>query len=175
MGPAGASAAAVALAAALAVAGARGATAEPLPPAPACTNAGTQAAVYATELGGMSHRAIMITLTNTSTLSCEVGGYPRPQMLDAGHRLILPQSVRNGPTYFSDDPGVHTIRLSPGDRVSALLVWGDLDGATTAKPSYLAIGVPGTDISHSVPWTPDAVANGDLNVTALARHIPIDH
>lgn len=52
---------------------------------------------------------------------------------------------------------------------------GNLDDGTTAHPSHLQIGVPGTDISQTVAWAPEAVANGDLNVTAFARHIPIDH
>jgi hypothetical protein len=155
--------------------GTRAAAAEPPAPAATCTNAGTRAQVYDTDLGGMSHRAIMIALTNTSMLSCDVRGYPALRMLDAGHHAITPQSVRNGATYFSGDPGVRRIRLSPGEGVSALLVWGNLDGATTARPSFLEVGVPGTGISQVVAWSPDAVANGDLNVTALARHIPIEH
>ena len=99
-------------------------------------------------------------------------GYTGLGLQNARHRVVRSRT-HWGPTYFAPDPGRHLIVLSPGETASTSIgfVYG---GRRKAHASYLEVTPPGA-YDHAVITIPDGVgtiSNGNLYVTAMARHTP---
>lgn len=141
--------------------------------ATSCTISNLQARMYDAGLLGLGNEGRMLTLTNTSTHTCQVTGYPGLRMEDSAHQA-LPTSVRQGPTYFNDDPGPSIVELSPGERASAVVAWGTPVGNADVTPAYLRVSLAtAPDAFVRVAFQPVNVTNGNLTVTALAAHTPL--
>jgi hypothetical protein len=141
--------------------------------APSCAISEMQAQMYDAGLLALGNHGLMLTLTNVSTHTCQVNGYPSLRMEDSAHR-VLRTDVHEGATYFNDDPGPRVVELSPGERASAVLAWGAPDGVSDVRPAYLRIYLAegATDFLR-VAFQPGNVTNAKLTVTALAAHTPL--
>ena len=141
--------------------------------AASCTISDMQARMYDAGLLGLGNQGLMLTLTNNATHTCQVTGYPVLRMEDSAHR-VLPTSVRQGPTFFNEDPGPSVVELSPGERASAVVAWGTPPGGTDVQPAYLRVSL--TDSAGAFlrgPFQQTNVTSGRLSVTALAAHTPL--
>jgi hypothetical protein len=115
-----------------------------------------------------------VTLTNVSGDSCLVDGYPRLELRDAAGRPLYTRT-RRGPTYFDRDPGRHLIVLSPGETASADIGFGVAgDPSNSVLATYLEGTPPGAHHHFvlRIPGGATLVFEGQLDVTALARHTP---
>jgi Protein of unknown function (DUF4232) len=141
--------------------------------AASCTISDMQAQMYDAGLLGLGNEGLMLTLTNTTTRTCQVTGYPGLRMEDSAHQ-VLPTSVREGSTFFNDDPGPSVVELSPGERASAVVAWGNPPGGADVQPAFLRISLADSAGAFvRVPFEQLNVTNGRLNVTALAAHTPL--
>ncbi|MFC5722309.1 DUF4232 domain-containing protein [Streptomyces gamaensis] len=120
---------------------------------------------------GMSHQGTLLRLTNASSHSCALRGYPGLQLEDAGHRPLT-TNTHWGSTYFAPDPGKKTLILGPGRSVEADLVWAHADAPVMVEATYLEITPPASTSHLTVPFQ-QIVTNGDLSVTALAYRIDV--
>lgn len=102
---------------------------------------------------------VTIALRNTGDEACRVAGYPRltaSGVAADGRRGRLAVRVVHGPIYERADPGVHVVRLEPGE--SAVFHVGtatayDVGGASIAR---LSVGVAGRPGAWVVPVHLDA-------------------
>ncbi|WP_285634223.1 DUF4232 domain-containing protein [Actinoallomurus iriomotensis] len=138
--------------------------------APACLKNQLEARLYDAGLVGAGNAGTMVTITNTSTTTCEISGYVVPEMQNPDYP-DLPTYPQNGSTYFNDDPGVHPVRLSPGERASCVMAWGNGDSSDGVLPKTLWLWLPSdTDQYLTVPFAPGYVRAGRITVSALAAH-----
>jgi hypothetical protein len=141
--------------------------------APACLKDQLQAQLYDAGLIGAGNAGTMVTLTNTSTTTCEISGYVTPEMQNPDDP-DLPTYAQTGSTYFNEDPGVHPVELSPGERASCVMAWGNGDSSDGVQPKTLWLWLPSdTDHYLTVPFTPGYVRAGRITVSALAAHTPL--
>lgn len=158
-----------------ALAGTAGSAAAATAAVPRCLEGSVATGLYGYETGnydGKGQGGFILTLTNTGGGACSVNGYSGLGLQNARHRVVRSRT-HWGPTYFASDPGPHLIVLSPGETASASIgfVYG---GRRKAHASYLEVTPPGA-YDHAVITIPDGVgtiSNGDLYVTAMARHTP---
>jgi hypothetical protein len=142
---------------------------------PRCRAGSLATGLYGYETGnydGKGQGGFILTLTNTSGGACSVNGYTGLGLQNARHRAVRSRT-HWGPTYFAPDPGRHLIVLSPGETASASIgfVYGS---RRTVRASYLEITPPNA-YDHAMVSIPDGVgtiSNGNLYVTAMARHTP---
>ena len=166
---------AVALAGTAGTAGSAGSAATATAAVPRCLEGSLATGLYGYETGnydGKGQGGFILTLTNTGGGACSVNGYTGLGLQNARHRVVRSRT-HWGPTYFAPDPGRHLIVLSPGETASTSigLVYG---GRRKAHASYLEVTPPGA-YDHAVITIPDGVgtiSNGNLYVTAMARHTP---
>jgi len=142
--------------------------------APRCYTQNLAAGLHGFQ-AGLGNRGFIVTLTNTGSTSCSLSGYPGLGLQDARHRA-LPSHTSRGGTYFDPDPGRSLIVLSPGETVSADLAYAAADGlaAHTVTATYLEVTPPGASLHRTVriPGAPVFIEDGNLHVTAVARHTP---
>jgi len=136
---------------------------------PRCHKGKLVAGLYGHE-NASDQGGFILTLTSDSQQSCSLDGYPGLGLQDAS-RQALTSHVHWGSTVFAPDPGRRLIVLSPGETLSASISFG----YTSKYPLhavYLEVTPPGA-YRHLVIAIPDGTgngSNGDLYVTALARH-----
>ncbi|MEV6172348.1 DUF4232 domain-containing protein [Streptomyces sp. NPDC051954] len=96
-----------------------------------------------------------IVLTNTSSRTCTVRGYPGAAFIDASGKQLGPDPVRS-----SDSPT--TVTLKPGSSAWAGLTYSnpEISGARTATPADLLVTPPDERDSLKVAWTSGEVPVG---------------
>ncbi|WP_329246048.1 DUF4232 domain-containing protein [Actinoallomurus sp. NBC_01490] len=141
---------------------------------PACETSHTQVNLHESGFAAAGNTGLVLTLTNASDHTCRVDGYPGLVMEDSQHRA-LPTNVTEGSTYITPDPGTTDIDLAPGERASAFVGWSTPEGTSDVTPSYLRVSLPGGTGYLRAPFQPANVTNGNLGVTALARHTPVPY
>lgn len=138
---------------------------------PRCLTSKLSGALHGQQVG-LGNRGMILTLTNNSNASCSVDGYAGLGLEDASHK-VLTSHTHWGGTYFDNDPGKHLIVLSPGETVSADMAFSDGTGTPQGvTATYLEV-TPPNDFKHltiKFPGGPADVFNGNLFVTAFARH-----
>lgn len=113
---------------------------------------------------GAGQRNFPIVLTNTSSRSCTVYGFPGAAFADAAGRQLGPDPER-GP----ESPA--RVTLAPGGHAWAGLSYSnpELSGAPTATPAALMVTPPDEREPLRVPWTAGAVpvggAEGEVTLT----------
>lgn len=123
---------------------------------------------------GLGNRGFILTLTNTSSGSCSLDGYPGLGLENAAHKQLTERTLHTS-TYFDRDPGRSAIMLSPGENASADVSFSSGEGpASSAAATYLEIRPPDARLHFTVkiPDAPVHIFSGTLHVTALARHTP---
>lgn len=121
---------------------------------------------------GLGNRGFILTLTNTGNSSCTLDGYPGLGLEDSSHH-VLPSHTHWGGTYFDSDPGPAVIVLSPGETASADLAYGAGNGTSSdSVASYLQVTPPNafSYLTVAIPGAPVRIFDGNLFVTAMARH-----
>jgi hypothetical protein len=105
---------------------------------------------------GAGQRNFPIVLTNTSSRTCTVYGYPGAAFVDADGRQLGPDPKRS--------PGFTptTVTLAPGGTAWAGLSFASpqTSGARTATPAALLVTPPDERTSLKVPWTAGEVPVG---------------
>ena len=113
---------------------------------------GTQIAVSAGQSDGAAgHIGARVVLTNTSTRSCTLYGFPGVAGLDAAGKQQV-QAKRVTSAYFGTATA-KTVLLAPGGKASALVGGVDVpSGSATSCPTYpkLLVTPPGTRASSTV-------------------------
>ena len=140
---------------------------------PACTISALSAQLYDAGLAAGAHKGTMLTLTNVSKSTCTVTGYVGPEMVNPAYP-DEPTYPQNGSTYFNQDPGVHPVELSPGERASSVLAWTKGNASNGVLPKTLWIWINTEDEPLTVPFAPGYVQGGNIAVSALAAHTPLN-
>ncbi|MFD8565895.1 DUF4232 domain-containing protein [Streptomyces sp. NPDC059639] len=122
-----------------------------------------------TEQAGMNHAGTFLKVTNTGDTTCALSGYAGIALEGSGHTALTTQP-EHGDTYFTKDPGNHTVSLQAGDSAYADLVWTHT-GADTAAAHYLQMSPTGSNSHSVVPFKQD-VDNGRLTLTAWSDTPP---
>ncbi|GAA3098399.1 DUF4232 domain-containing protein [Streptomyces echinatus] len=167
---------AVATAAGLGIAGAGVARAGgAAAPAPTCSVSGLTASFGETLAGGMNHQGVVLKLKNTGTRTCLLRGYPGLGLENASHRTLT-SHTHWGDTWYARSPAKTTLTLRKGQSVEAVIAWTHANTGTSGAvhASYLQVTPPAAT-SHKTLKFPEWVDHGDLQVTALAYHIPVTH
>lgn len=110
-----------------------------------------------------------MTLTNTSSRTCTVYGYPGLQLIGAGGAKI-PTDTHRGPTFFTKDPGPHLIVLQHGQSAWSGLETLDVEGpgeSCDTQTTSLAIIPPDETTSLTVPYNVRPCQHGRIDETAL--------
>ena len=118
---------------------------------------------------GAGNRYESITLTNTSSLTCDLYGFPGMQMYDAANQP-LPTKVVWGGGFFDQQPGPTEVILVPGAKASFELHWEVIEvGSETSCPTsdHVAITPPDAFTSITVPLPLNACGGGELDVSAV--------
>ncbi|WP_409467674.1 DUF4232 domain-containing protein [Streptomyces sp. HC307] len=101
---------------------------------------------------GAGQRNFPIVLTNTSSRTCTLYGYPGAAFVDASGRQLGPDPQR--------EPGSPaTVTLAPGDSAWAGLSYAspEISGARTAEPASLLVTPPDERDPLTVKWTAEEV------------------
>ncbi|SDF94035.1 DUF4232 domain-containing protein [Streptomyces griseoaurantiacus] len=140
---------------------------------PTCSPAALKTTFGRHLTGGMNHAGVVLTFRNLSGTTCALRGFPGVGLEDAAHRA-LPTHTHRGDTWYAGDPGTKTLLLKDGEAAEAILAWTHVDAGTSeaVHASYLEITPPAATTHRTLAF-PEWVDNGDLHVTALARHIDV--
>ena len=118
---------------------------------------------------GAGNRYEPITLTNTSSRTCDLYGFPGMQMYDAANQP-LPTKVVWGGGFMTLQPGPSEVVLAPGAVASFLMHWEVIPvGSETSCPTsdHVALTPPDAFTSITVPLHLDACGGGELDVSAV--------
>ena len=118
---------------------------------------------------GLGNRYQTITLTNTTSRTCDLYGFPGMQMYDAANQPLPTKVVRDG-GFMTQQPGPSEVVLAPGAVASFLLHWEVIPvGAETTCPTsdHVVITPPDSFTSITVPLHADACGGGELDVSAV--------
>jgi uncharacterized protein DUF4232 len=116
------------------------------------------------------HTGLTLQLTNSSRQTCALDGYPGLRLLDS-RRQVLHTVTHRGSTWYADDPGRKLVDLAPGQAAQTGLGWTHADSRAVSA-SYLEVTPPGSTTHLTVSFR-QLVDGGDLDVTALARTVPL--
>ena len=151
-------------------AGTSGATA-----APTCSASALKATFGEQLGGGMNHEGVVIRLRNLSGRTCALRGYPGLGLENSRHKALT-SHTHWGDTWYAKDPGRKTLTLKDGESAEAVVAWTHANTGTSGAvhAAYLEI-TPPASTQHKTLAFPEWVDHGDLSVTALARHITVNH
>lgn len=119
---------------------------------------------------GGGNRYAVLTLTNRSSRSCPVTGFPGLQLLDSSRRPLPTNVVRD------QQQPAQTVQLAPGAAAFTMLHWGlvagDGEPQTTqceAAPAALEVTPPDETTQLVIGWTYGPVCQkGRIDLPALA-------
>ncbi|HET9381438.1 MAG TPA: DUF4232 domain-containing protein [Streptomyces sp.] len=120
---------------------------------------------------GAGQRNHPVVLTNTSSRTCTVHGYPGAAFVDAGGRQVGPDP-RRAPGFTPT-----TVTRAPGATAWAGLSYSDpgTSGARTAAPAALLVTPPDERTSLEVPWRGGRVpVSGNASTVFLTVFQPGD-
>jgi hypothetical protein len=140
---------------------------------PTCSPAALKTTFGRHLTGGMNHAGVVLSFRNLSGTTCALRGFPGLGLEDGAHRA-LPTHTHWGDTWYAADPGTRTLLLKDGEAAEAVLAWTHVNAGTpeAVHASYLEITPPAATTHRTLAF-PEWVDNGDLHVTALARHIDV--
>jgi hypothetical protein len=130
---------------------------------------GTLKAVVTGTQAEMSSFGTVLKVTNTGKAICTISGYAGLALEGSGHKAIK-TTVKHGSTYFTKNPGAHTVTLKHGQSAYADLAW-TRTGTHTANAKYLQIAPTGSN-SHSTVGFSHPLDNGVLTETAWSTSRP---
>jgi hypothetical protein len=122
----------------------------------------------------MGTRGFLLTLTNTSSHSVSLYGYPGLQLLNA-NKQPLPTRTLWGSSYFDRNQGKSLVVLSPGETASADISFGVYGTPANSVLAYYLEVTPPNCYNHfilKIPNGPALVYLHQVQVTAMARHTP---
>ena len=103
--------------------------------------------VLANQGSALSHRGLLFTLTNTSTTTCELFGYPGFELVSGNQ--VLTQDPQRGSGYIYQDPGPHRVVLNPGAGASFGVTTADVSPTQSQCPQSDAALVTPPDETHT--------------------------
>jgi hypothetical protein len=115
----------------------------------------------------VAHRGLLFTLTNTSSTTCELFGYPGFELVSGNQ--VLTEDPRRGSGYIYQDPGPHRVMLDPGAGASFGVTTGDVSPAgSQCLQSDAALATP-PDETHTarVAVSTPGCARTSPDVTAV--------
>jgi hypothetical protein len=115
--------------------------------------------------GATGHRGMGFDLTNTGIGPCVLESYPDIAFNNAEGWAIEVLVVHGG-SFMTDDPGVSTITLLPGQSARAFLGWNAMAAAGDVRTGTMLVAPYAGTMRHSSPVDLDIVDGGAVSVTA---------
>jgi len=122
----------------------------------------------------MGTRGFIVTLTNISSHSVSLYGYPGLQLLNAKMQP-LPTRTLWGQSYFDRNQVKRLIVLAPGETASADISFGVYGTPSNSVLAYYLEVTPPNCYSHftlKIPYGPALVYLHQVQVTPMAYHTP---
>lgn len=140
---------------------------------PTCAASALKATFGEKLAGGMNHQGVVVKLRNLSGTTCALRGFPGLGLENSAHKA-LSSHTHWGDTWYAGNPGTKTLSLKDGESAEAVVAWTHANTGTSqaVHASYLEITPPAAT-RHKTLAFPEWVDNGELSVTALARHIDV--
>lgn len=141
---------------------------------PTCSASALKATFGQKLAGGMNHQGVVINLRNLSGRTCALRGYPGLGLENSAHKTLA-SHTHWGDTWYAASPAKKTLILKDGESAEAVISWSHANTGTSGAvhASYLQVTPPAAT-QHKTLAFPQWVDNGDLKVTALARHIDVN-
>jgi Protein of unknown function (DUF4232) len=134
--------------------------------APACTSNDLQATVLPGP-GGAGNVALTIGLTNASSGTCTLNGYPAIQLYDSAGAPLISNQQNGAQSWLGPPEASAPVTLAPQGAVSFNITARDIGGqAPCAVGQEMSITPPGTSTALTVPVTA-AACNGTVTVGAF--------
>lgn len=134
----------------------------------ACTAAGLSGAIVGST-GAAGTEEITVSLRNTGTAPCTLGGYPGLLLLAASGASLPTTVVRKG-AYSFTAMAPTTVTVAPGTAVYFNIGYSDVPvGSETSCPTSASLEItPPNDVDHlEVPATLSACGGGTLTVSPV--------
>lgn len=140
---------------------------------PTCAVAALKATFGEKLAGGMNHQGVVVKLRNLSGTACALRGFPGLGLENSAHKT-LSSHTHWGDTWYAGNPGTKTLMLRDGESAEAVVSWTHANTGTpqAVHAAYLEITPPAAT-RHKTLAFPEWVDNGNLSVTALAKHIDV--
>jgi hypothetical protein len=103
--------------------------------------------VLASQGAALGHRGLLFTMTNVSTSTCELFGYPGFELVSGNQ--VLTQDPQRGSGYVYQDPGPHRVVLNPGAGASFGVTTADVSPTQSQCPQSDAALVTPPDETHT--------------------------
>ncbi|MEU0034687.1 DUF4232 domain-containing protein [Streptomyces sp. NPDC006333] len=141
---------------------------------PTCSASALKATFGQKLAGGMNHQGVVINLRNLSGRTCALRGFPGLGLENSAHKTLASHTYW-GDTWYAASPGKKTLALKDGESAEAVISWSHANTGTSGAvhASYLQVTPPAAT-QHKTLAFPEWVDNGELKVTALARHITVN-
>ena len=101
----------------------------------------------ASQGAALGHRGLLFTLTNSSSSSCELIGYPGFELVSGSQ--VLTEDPQRGSGYIYQDPGPHRVVLDPGAAASFGVTSADVSPTKSQCPQSDAALVTPPDETHT--------------------------
>ena len=105
------------------------------PPLAPC-NSGGMTAMADRWTGAAGSRGTTVTVTNRSSTTCVVHGYPRAYLYDSRGQLVIQGGPPSAPATY------RPVRLAPGQGTTFNVIWSNWCGPTLREPLSLRIRLP---------------------------------
>ncbi|MFF0188415.1 DUF4232 domain-containing protein [Streptomyces sp. NPDC005244] len=140
---------------------------------PTCAVSALKATFGEKLAGGMNHQGVVVKLRNLSGTACALRGFPGLGLENSAHKT-LSSHTHWGDTWYAGNPGTKTLTLRDGESAEAVVSWTHANTGTpqAIHAAYLEITPPAAT-RHKTLAFPEWVDNGNLSVTALAKHIDV--
>ncbi|MFE5143116.1 DUF4232 domain-containing protein [Streptomyces fagopyri] len=141
---------------------------------PTCSVSALKATFGKELAGGMNHQGVVINLRNLSGRTCALRGFPGLGLENSAHKTLTSHTYW-GDTWYAPSPAKKTLALKDGESAEAVISWSHANTGTrdAVHAAYLQITPPAAT-QHKTLAFPRWVDNGQLKVTALARHIDVN-
>ncbi len=140
------------------------------PPTPVVAPACTSGDLHATVLpgpGGAGNVALTIGLTNGSSGTCTLNGYPVIQLYDGAGTPLITTQQNGAQTWLGPPEASAPVTLAPQGAVSFNITARDIGGqAPCAVGQEMSVTPPGTSTALTIPVTA-AACNGTVTVGAF--------
>ncbi|MEW2546863.1 DUF4232 domain-containing protein [Streptomyces sp. NPDC047002] len=141
---------------------------------PTCTASGLRVSLHQNLGGGMNHQGAVIQFTNTGSSTCALLGYPGLGLEDSSHHVLASKTVW-GDTWYAASPAKKAVSLAPGQSAQAVAAWTHANTGTpdATHAAYLEV-TPPASTAHKTLKFDQWVDGGELNITAVARTVPLN-
>ncbi|GAA3757308.1 DUF4232 domain-containing protein [Streptomyces tremellae] len=141
---------------------------------PTCSASGLQVSLHRNLAGGMNHQGAVIQFKNTGSRTCALLGYPGLGLENSKHQALASKTVW-GNTWYAASPAKKAVSLAPGQSAEAVAAWTHVNTGTSGAThaAYLEVTPPASTVHKTLTFD-QWVDGGELNITAVARTVPLN-